>query len=179
MSTDHTINSENVIFPMVNFILMLNVWCFKGHRFQFKARVGSYLYDAMTDGAVWLPAHQQQADHHHHGDCHGHHQQPHHGAAVKCLQGVGLLWKEDIKEGGRGGRRLNMSFSFEFMFFSSSNSIFFFNQKCVMLFIFSPDQFISRNLRRLVDDLLELCRGVDLSIETMNMNKGSFKLLKR
>lgn len=56
--------------------------------------MGSYLYDAMTDSSVRLPADQQQADYHHHGNRHGHHQQPHHGATVKRLQGIGLLWKE-------------------------------------------------------------------------------------
>lgn len=55
----------------------------------------AYLYDAVTDGAVRLPANQQQADDHHHGDGHGHHQQPHHGASVEGLQGVGLLWTEE------------------------------------------------------------------------------------
>lgn len=54
----------------------------------------AYLYDAVTYGAVRLPANQQQADYHHHGDGHGHHQQSHHGASVERLQGVGLLWTE-------------------------------------------------------------------------------------
>lgn len=58
---------------------------------------GSHLYDAMADGPIRSPAHQQQADHHHHGDRHGHHQQPHHGPAVEGLQGVRLLRREQGK----------------------------------------------------------------------------------
>lgn len=56
--------------------------------------MGSYLHDAVADGAVRLPAHQQEADYHHHGDRHGHHQQTHHGASVERLQGIGLLRTE-------------------------------------------------------------------------------------
>lgn len=93
----------------------------------------------MADGAVGLPAHQQEADYHHHGDRHSHHQQPHHGASVERLQGVGLLRRERSGERTEWGRRRASGWS-----------------------LFISYQFVPLDLGGLVDDLLELHRGVDL-----------------
>lgn len=94
----------------------------------------------MADGAVRLPAHQQEADYHHHGNGHSHHQQPHHGASVERLQGVGLLRREMSGESPDRGTRRGAS---EWSSFISY-------------------QFIPLDLGGLVDDLLELHGGVDL-----------------
>lgn len=113
--------------------------CGRGAVFSHGCRLGSHLHDAVTDGAVRLPAHQQEADHHHHGNRHGHHQQPHHGASIEGLQGVGLLRREmsgESPEGGGGGAPERTSFI--------------------------SYQFVPLDLGGLVDDLLELHGGVDL-----------------
>lgn len=101
----------------------------------------AHLYDAVADSAVRLPADQQQADDHHHGDGHGHHQQPHHGASVERLQGVGLLWTEETwalrpPENGLPGKQPQL--------------------------VLTSYQLISLDLRRLVHHLLQLQRRVDL-----------------
>lgn len=101
--------------------------------------LGSHLHDAVADGAVRLPAHQQEADYHHHGNRHGHHQQPHHGASIKRLQGVGLLRREVSGEGPDRSRRGASEWS-----------------------SFISYQFVPLDLGGLVDDLLELHGGVDL-----------------
>lgn len=110
--------------------------------------MGSYLHDAVADGAVRLPAHQQEADYHHHGDRHGHHQQTHHGASVERLQGIGLLRRETSGESPDRGRRG-----------ASERSSF------------TSYQFIPLDLGGLVDHLLELHGGVDLRGEAGSKNQ--------
>lgn len=126
----------------------------------------------MTDSAIWLPAHQQQADYHHHGNRHSHHQQPHHGATVKRLQGIRLLWKEGNVLWGRDKIKHVIFRLTSCKFLQAIKHIFWL--KSIIMFVLSPYQFISRNLRRLVDYLLELCRGVDLRREGMSKNKGVY-----
>lgn len=121
----------------------------------------SYLHNAMANSAVWLSAHQKQADYHHHGNGYGHHQQPNHGATVKCLQGIRLLWKEAILNS------IDVSVQNEIFhcYCNSSqyNTIYYNNyfKGLENIFNINSYQFISCNLIGL-DYLFQLSRGVNL-----------------